>query len=107
MRPSRQNPDRGNSVANLVTPTTAESFSDGTRLEFVRVKGESRLLVWRNNRPRVVERFEFGNRIYEPMALSPNVLDAVRFPGGNRCPRGRQCSMVSSWSGPRRETNCG
>ena len=82
MRPSRQNPDRGNSVPNLVTPTTAECLADGTKLEFVRVKGESKLLIWRNNRPRLAERFEFGNRIYEPMALGSSVLDAVRFPGG-------------------------
>jgi hypothetical protein len=65
-----------------VTPTTAESLADGTMLDFVRVEGESKLLVWRNNRPRVAGRFEFGNRLYEPMSLESTVLDAVRFPGG-------------------------
>jgi hypothetical protein len=82
MRPNRQNPNRGNSASSTpVTPTTAERLADGTMLEFVRVKGESKLVIWRNNRPRLSERFEFGDRIYEPMSLSSTILDAIRFPG--------------------------
>jgi hypothetical protein len=82
MRPSSQNPGRGNSASNAVTPTTAERLADGAMLELVRVKGESRLSIWRNNRPRLAARFEFGNRIYEPMSLGSSILEAVRFPGG-------------------------
>jgi hypothetical protein len=82
MRPWRPKPDRGNSVSNLVTPTTAERLADGTTLDFVRVNGESRLLVWRNNRSRVAARYEVGRVVFEPMSLDPTVLEAVRFPGG-------------------------
>src|SRR5580704_2625562 len=82
MRPRRPKPDRGNSVSNLVTPTTAERLADGTTLDFVRVNGESRLLVWRNNRSRVAARYEVGRVVFEPMSLDPTVLEAVRFPGG-------------------------
>ena len=82
MRPSREKPDRGNSASSPVKPTTAELLADGTLLEFVRVNGESRLLIWRNNRPRLVEQFGFGSCVYEPMSLDSTILDAVRFPGG-------------------------
>jgi hypothetical protein len=83
MRPNRQNRNGENSTpSNPATPTTAERLAGGTMLEFVRVKGDSRLLIWRNNRPRLAERFEFGNRIYEPMSLNSTILDAVRFPDG-------------------------
>ena len=83
MRPNRQNPDRGNSApSNPATPTTAEGLADGTRLELVRVNSESKLLVWRNNRPRLAVRFESGTRTYEAMSLDSTILAAVRFPGG-------------------------
>jgi len=82
MRPSRQSPGPRSSVPNPVTLTTSERLPDGTMLELVRVEGESRLLIWRNNQARVAARFEFGGSVYEPMSLSPTVLEAVRFPGG-------------------------
>jgi hypothetical protein len=82
MRPVAQNTGPGNSVSNPATPTTAECLADGTLLELVRVNSESKLLIWRQDRQRVAERFESGNVIYEPMSLGPTVLEAVRFPGG-------------------------
>lgn len=84
MRPARQNTGLGNSVPSTVTPTTSERLPDGTILQYVRVNGESRLLIWRQGQQRVAERFASGNLIYEPMSLNPTVLEAVRFPGDSR-----------------------
>jgi hypothetical protein len=108
MRPKGQNSDRRNSAPSKpVTPTTSQILADGTKLEFVRVKGESKLLVWRNGRARVAGRFEFDNRIYEPLSLDPTVLVPVGFDRKgrdanqkNEPERVHEVHEIRCWSGP-------
>jgi hypothetical protein len=70
-----------NSLLLDVIPTTAEILAGGAMIEFVRVDGDSKLLVWRDGQSHVSARFQCGTKTYEPMRLDPTILEGVRFPG--------------------------
>jgi hypothetical protein len=78
VRPANSDPQ--NPKPNNAVPTAGEILPDGTMLELVRLRNQSRLLVWRDGRARTVPRYANAGIIYEPLSLDPTALAAIRIP---------------------------